>query len=266
MEYLHEQAAYLQNEILLANAYSHVFTTSDWLNVTDIGRASGVVTNLLSLKDLIRDGMVCFTIARNATGAVTGDSYGAYPPEYVPFLAWDPERMIAEPTSYQNFYNWAYEIVSSAQNFQDIAKAETRTFDANQEAMRTQFENIRSQYFIELGELCGRIRDAEDGELYPDVVYALFPPEERDEQHTYNESFGESKGAIHQQWLAIQQAETEVDAAMMDLENLIKEMEKKEEIAEKITGVYNNLAQLILDSGEKLAALEIQKGELEAKK
>ncbi len=229
--YLHEQAAYLQNEILLANAYSHVFTTSDWLNVTDIGRASGVITNLLSLKDLIRDGMVCFTIARNATGAVTGESYGAYPPEYVPFLAWDPSGLVAAPTSYQNFYDWAYGIVSSAQNFQDIAKAETRVFDANQEAMRTQFENIRTQYFTELGELCGRIRDAEDGELYPDVVYALFPPEERDEQHTYNEFFGESKGVIHQQWLNIQQAETVVDAVMMDLEYLVKEMQKKEDIA-----------------------------------
>ncbi len=266
VEYLHEQAAYLQNGILLANAYSHVFTTSDWLNVTDIGRASGVVTNLLSLKDLIRDGMVCFTIARNATGTVTGESYGAYPSEYVPFLAWDPDRLIAASTSYQNFYDWAYEIVSSSQNFQDIAKAETRAFDANQEAMRTQFENIRSQYFSELGQLCGRIRDTKTGDLVPDVVYALFPPEERDEQHDYNEFFGESKGAIHQQWLTIRQAETEVDAAMMDLENLVKEMEKKEEIAVKITGVYNNLAQLILDSGEKLAALEIQKGELEAKK
>lgn len=265
VEYIHEQAAYLQNEILLANAYSHVFTTSDWLNVTDIGRASGVVANLLSMKDLIRDGMVCFTVARNATGAVTGDSYGVYPPEYVPFLAWDPDKVVSGPTSYQNFYDWAYEIVSSAQNFQDIAKAETRAFDANQEAMRTQFENIRSQYFSELGQLCGRIRDAEDGQLYPDVVYALFPPEERDKQHDYNESFGESKGAIHQQWLNIRQAETEVDAAMMDLENLVKEMKKKEDIAVKITGVYNNLAQLILDSGEKLAALSIQEGELKAK-
>jgi hypothetical protein len=263
--YLHEQAAYIQNEILLANAYSHVFTTSDWLNVTDIGRASGVVSNLLSLRDLIRDGMVCFAIARNSTGAVTGESYGAYPPEYVPFLAWDPDKVIIGGTSYQNFYDWAYEIVTKAQAYQDIAKAETREFDANQEKMRLQFENIRTQYFSELGELCGRIRDSQDGQLYPDVVYALFPPEKRDEQHTYNESFGESKGSIHQQWLAIQQAETEVDAAMMDLENLVNEMDKKQEIAKKIAGVYENLAQLILNNGEKLAALAIQEGDLRAK-
>ncbi len=44
---------------------------------------------------------------------------------------------------------------------------------------------------------------------------------------------------------------------MMDLENLVKEMAKKEEIAVKITGVYNNLAQIILESGEKIAALAI---------
>ncbi len=147
VQYLNEQASYIQNEILLANAYSGVFTESDWLNVTDIGRASGIVTNLLSMKDLIRDGMVCFTIARNATGAVTGESYGVYPPEYVPFLAWDPDKIITGSTSYQNFYDWAYEIVSSAQNYQNIAEAETREFDANQDKMRTQLDNIRTQYF-----------------------------------------------------------------------------------------------------------------------
>jgi hypothetical protein len=157
------------------------------------------------------------------------------------------------------------ELSDIAQNYQNIAKAETREFDANQEKMRTQFESIRSEYFSELGQLCGRIRDSKTGDIVPDVVYAIFPPAERDKLYNYNEGFGESKGTLYQQWLAIQQAETEVDAAMMDLENLVKEMEKKEEIAGKITGVYNNLAQIILDSGEKIAALAIQEGELKAK-
>jgi hypothetical protein len=265
-DYVMREAARMQNEVMLADAFMDVFSEETKpIYTTDIGRAAQMVSELLTKSDFIKNGYVSFAIERGADGAVTAQSYGVYAPEFVPFLYRDPEGLVQFPNSYLNLSERARDIVTRAIAWEGEARHEDRTFDNNQQELNDRFEGIRTKYFDELAQLCGQIRDPESGELVPDIVFALFPPWEREKQHEYIAAAGETKGAIYQQWLTMKAKETEVDAAMLDLENLVSEMAKKQEIATKIAGGIENLAQLVLENGEKLSALEIQRGDLIAK-
>jgi len=264
VDYIDGKAGLMEHELLLANAYLDVFTQTDGVAATDIGRASQVVAELLGAKTRIEDGHVSFAISRGADGGVTPDSYGVYAPEFVPFLYRGPDGLINFPNSYQNFYNRAVEIVSRARAWEEEARHEDRDFDNNQAELGIRLNAIRGQYESELTTLCGQIRDG-NGNLVPDIPFCLFPQKERMEKYPYNQPGETPEGAIYSQWRRIYEAETEVDAAMMELENLVKRMAKKEEIATKIADGIENIATLMLSNGDKLAALEMQKGELSSR-
>ncbi|OQX02775.1 MAG: hypothetical protein BWK80_57145 [Desulfobacteraceae bacterium IS3] len=258
VDYINKQTSLIQNELVLANVFFGVFSVSNPIEVTDIGRVTQVIGDLLSSRDFIRDGYLSFAVSRNSAGAVTGESYGVYSPEFVPFLYRDPEGLVQFPNSYQNLYSRAKEIVERAITWEKDTRYEDRTFDSNQYELQNRLENIQSEYFSELTQLCGQIRDGE-GNLVPDIVLALFPNEERLKKYSYKLAGETASGAIYNQWMT---AEMEVDAAMLDLESLVKEMAKKEEIAREIANGVENIAILYLENGEKLAALELQRGEL----
>ncbi len=227
---------------------------------SDIGMVSHILSGFSKLTTTITNGNLFFTIIRDSNGDVIGDQFADYTPEYVPFL-FDPFQFPGYTNSFALLLDRAEDNGTTAQVFQDSANFEIREFDSNQDLLNQRFEEIRSTYFDELTLLTGQ-RNV-DSLLVPDLWYFMLPPEERLLEYQYIGQ-GESKGTIYEQFRAIDMAETELDAALLDLGNIQKKMEKHEETARAIAGTLNNLAQLYTSNGEKLAAMEYQAGELVA--
>lgn len=236
------------------------FSDLDTYLRSDISLVSTVVGNLNDLDKVVRNGDLFFSISRDLTGNVTGEGFGSYSPEYVPFL-FDPYQYPQYTNSFALLLDRAKENGEFAQDLEDDAFYSIRDFDNNQAELEQRFQDIRSKYNDELVILCGQ--RLEDGELVPDLKYFLHLPEDRLQFDTYTDP-GESKGAVYQQHLAVETAGTNLDAALLDLENIYLKIEAHEDTAEKIAGTLDNLAMLMDANGKAIAAIDSTSAHLQA--
>ncbi len=252
-----QEVSQMRHQLLLASSFSDLAFYEE----SDIVRAENAVSSLEVMRTAVRDGHQFFAVSRGASGTVNGDSFGVYPPEYVPFI-FDPFQFSGYTNTFDLLHAGAVDSVTLAATMETSAQGSTRDYDNNQQELEDRFEEIRTTYESEMTTLCGQ-RIFADGFLHPDISQAMLPPGEREQYDDYTGP-GETKGAVFQQWLKVQYSETAYDAAIKDLENLEAKLQKHQDTADAIVGTINNLAQIILENGEKIAALELRAGELKA--
>lgn len=259
LTFLDSKVANLQRQLLLGS----VFPGQPALAASELSRVRYLVLELLRLRTSVAEGRLAFVGAEVAQAGDPGTlavTHREYEPEYVPFL-FDPVEFSQYPNSFQKLAAEAEKLAARAEVVDKQAFDAGREFDANDQALTDRFRQIRDRYYGELGNLCGHIREPQ-GELVPDVVLALLPAEERDRLHTY--TGGESRGTLYLQWRRVTLAESELQAAGTDLQNLVSNMAKKEAISRQIVTNISHGADLILANGDRLAALEQQAGEARA--
>ncbi len=259
LAFLDAKIAGLQQQLLLAN----MFAGQPAPAASELSKAMSLVEELRRLRSSTAEGRLAFVgveVSQAGGQGTLASTHREYEPEYVPFL-FDPVEFSQYPNSFQKLAAEAEKLAGRAELVDGQALSSGREFDGNGQILKDRFRQIRDRYYGELGTLCGLIRD-DQGELLPDILLALLPAEDRDRTHTY--TGGESKGSLYQQWRRVTLAETELQAANLDLQNVVSNMRKKEEIAQQIAGNITQGAELILANGEKVAALDQVEGEVRA--
>lgn len=247
----------LQMELMLAQVYRRqpVVVFSDFVTVQ---------TSLAELKNLrqtVARGNLVFGGFRE-TSSETYRALKEYPPEYVPFLA--PS---AGMDSFTRLQSYAAELAASADQKDDLAQGNTTNIAVNRALLGQKVEEIRLRYLDELKRLCGYTQEWVNGQMQavPDMRYAVLPPAARDAARSYNTSGNlESKGQIHTQWLKIEIARKEVRGATLELSQIYDRIEVSRQTAGEIANLDQNLASLILENGNAIAAMDVTGGEISA--
>jgi len=259
LAFLDGKLAGLEDQFLLANAFDGLPV----LQVSELAKARFLVSELRRLRDSITEGRLAFVASGiNNSGDVSSFTYHEYPADYVPFFHDISLQNAQRPSSFENLLARAKELAGWSDTMDERAKTVVRQFDIDKFTHDAAQRQIRTRYYEELGNLCGWIR-TDQNELVPDVVLAILPTAERDAQHLYTGN-GEARGAIYTQWRRISLSETELSAANQDIQNVLSNMRKKQEIASQIADGQANIAHLILANGEKVAILDREEGEARA--
>ena len=125
-------------------------------------------------------------------------------------------------------------------------------------------QGIEEKYLPQLRELCGaRLSDPADpnSELVPDILEYLLPLEDR---RPFLDAFGESPGAIGEQWLKIQAAENRLLSAIQLLNQVDQEIEVVRQFGNQRLMSFDRIAKIQLESGEAISALDYMSGEIRA--
>jgi hypothetical protein len=213
--------------------------------------AQGQLEQLGLLRDAISRGLLYF-VGSDAKGR---QAFRSYAPEYVPFF-FEPQRF-QNITTYGGLSAFAQQLAQTSNNLDDQAWKTSIELDQNLANLAEKLNGIFTRHLNELGRLCGYIvvtNENRQTQRVPDLVGALLPPEER--------ASAVDKGEIGGQWNQIRLAQTQLEAAIIDLENTEKRIEKAAQIATTIAGDVANLGQMILNNGDVLAGLEVSRGEV----
>lgn len=233
----------------------------------ELGKANYFLDRVQSVESAIENGRIAF-VAAHDTGLGTLSNpdiqyvFREYDPDHVPFHALTSMGGVPK-RAHEQFLEIADSFLDRALAREVAVDHLARDFDVNQFALQQSLTEITNRYFGELGTLCGRIQ-AEGSGLLPDVILALYPRTERLALYSYSAP-GESLGEIGAQWARIEQAQGELEIAEQDLESFYLQMEFKTEVSGEIVAGIDNLANLFLVNGEKLAAMDRQAGEIQAK-
>lgn len=247
----------LRHQILLAN----LFLKNNSLPVVELPAAELAIQGLLDLRISISQGRISFVGERITTNGIPlGLTVSDYSPEYVPFL-FDPQEFASFNSSFAKLSSIAKDLATQSAALDNSLINQNRQFDSDLFQLTNNVANIRTRYVQELGEICGWLR-ASNGTLNPDLLFASLPPVEREKQHRYGA--GESKGQIYLQWQKVLQAETDLKAAKLDLDSNYAQIQKKQDVANQVAQGFTNIARIILENGEKLAALDVESGEIQA--
>jgi len=241
----------LQAQLLVAGA----FVALDSYRQAGFGSVDASIGRLQMDRDAIMQGRIFFS---------NKYSQSDYPPHYIPFL-WDPLEYAQFPNSFRKLIDLAKNKAAESTTKDAEAGYSDRSYDSDLFQLQQRFNQIQSTYRTELGQLCGQTwqtNDQQVAELAPDVLFALFPPGSRELQHYYTS--GESKGQIYAQYGKIDEAETQYQATLTDLTNILASIQKKQDIAAQVASIYNNTASLILTNGEKIVTLDQQIAEIQA--
>jgi hypothetical protein len=233
----------------------------------ELATARYLLDRVQVLESSIENGRIAF-IATHDTGLGTATqpdiqyTFREYAPDYVPFHALTSLGGVTK-RSHDQFLDIASGFLNRALSREETLDHLTRNFDLNETAHQQSLTEITNRYVGELGTLCGRIEAPGTG-LVPDVALALFPRSERLRIHPYS-SPGESLGEIGIQWSRIEQAQLDVETAERDLASLYSQMKVKTEISSEIVAGIENLADLFLANGDKLAAMDREAGDIQSK-
>lgn len=249
---LQSRLHHIQNLLFFTCAFTHV---PNYLTV-DFASVQAALAALHKQKNTsIPLGMLSFARSRTDT---PGEAVGEYAPHYVPFLYKDSPTSL--PTSFENLLQQASELITASVKADDEAKIANRQFDTDSSALKDKLNEIFSNYNSQLGDLCGLVY-ADDGQLHPDVIGSLLPPEDRVFQRPFQFQNGESPGRIYQQYLVLSQAWLELEAAEQDRHNIYLKAENAKTVGELIASQHEALAQMYLTNGASQAALERMRGE-----
>lgn len=238
---------------------------------TELARARYFVDQIERLGSAVENGRIAFVAAHDTgLGSPTQPDiqyvFREYAPDYVPFHALTTVGGVPK-RAHEQFLEIASagpeSFLGRALSREASVNHLNRDFDVSQFAHTQSLNEITNRYFGELGTLCGRIRTG-SGELVPDIILALLPRSERRAIHTYGGS-GESEGEIGTQWGRVESVQTELEIAQQDLAALYSQMEMKSFVSGEIVSGLSNVMNLTLENGEKLAAMDREAGEIQAK-
>ncbi|MEW6157219.1 MAG: hypothetical protein AB1813_07275 [Verrucomicrobiota bacterium] len=265
LEALDSGVAEIQGHLLLAGAFRDLPV----FNFTDAPKTLAVLQDLSRLREAILRGQINFVAGSG--GANSPDlsrRYGEFTTDYVPFFAGDSQD---QRSNFRRALDLAETLVRDADDLQKTAEARIAVLENATYENQVVQEDLRARYNGELVELCGTVANDPQGNPIPDYFFATLPPNDRERlgreifgTNQYPSSLGQNSGLIYQQWISVESARTQFQGAALDLENLFKEMQKKEEIAKASAQGQRRIAYLIQANGEKIVALDRQAGEIQA--
>lgn len=252
-------------------AFANLFRRLEGFEFTELSKGSFHLQELMALRSPILQGRLSFSGYQETNvvlSAASQQSFREYSPRYIPFFF--PQEAGNRSSSFRNLLLEADGFLKYSESADESAKVAGREWDSSTSKINQELSDISSRYRSELADLCGVIRDR-DGNLQPDLFLSLLPVDDRLRigrevlgDPSYLEDPSNNSGRLYQQWVRVGESRTRLSAAALSLENKYSEMEKKQEIADKIAQGQQNIAYLILEDGEKLQALDRQEGEVRA--
>jgi hypothetical protein len=260
LDFLDRRIAGLQQQFLAVNALQSL----PIIQASDLNKAGQRIQELVRFRSSVAAGRLAFKgalVTELGADQPVSYTYREYAPEFVPFL-WDPNEFAQYPNSFRKLLADAQALAVRAESLDASAANHIRQTTLDDFQLRQALASIKNRYNGELGELCGFIR-LESGEMVPDVIFGLFAPGDRESFHQYSGA-GESKGRIYLQWQNVLRAETQVRITVQELTNVLSNIQKKQEVARDIAQGQTNIANLVLQNGEKLGVLDKEEGEAKA--
>lgn len=254
-------AAGVRGDLLVASQ----FTFLPSLDTSELSRGSQRLNDLRRLVDSIRRSRAIFVATKSQIG--TDDPFQRYAEiatDYVPIF-----QASSLGSSFKQAYDLAKDRVDHCRELEQDAWAAITRVNENDYQNSVDQDTLRRGFEGELVELCGVAFNDSTGNQVPDVFAAAVSPDEWRQVITnvLTDKFpipSNRTGLIFQQWNLVSQAQRELEIAQTDLTNILSEMAKRKEIGEKIIGGQRRIANLILENGQKIVALDKEAGEVEA--
>lgn len=243
-----------------------------------LDNAKAGLDSLVELRDAIKRREIAFVSASFA-GNTQGNqlninpdeieitNYQTYAPGYVPF--YNPGD--AQGGSVASLASLAKTAATRSALRDEKAESAAREHESNVTALKTGISQVRRSYFSELTALCGSYTN-DAGEQVPAVAYSLLTSAQI--QGLSNAEFnrlepkipGERAIAseIQLQWRKVDEATLGLEQAAQELQNTIDRIRQAESSVQQITNRYNETAEIIQGNGEKLAAFDLQLGQIQA--
>lgn len=159
-----------------------------------------------------------------------------YREDYIPFQA------------YERLKDTVDEKIVYARPIEQAAREAQRYFDNNQERLSSELADQRYKFGNELYTLTGL--DVDDYDIYdPESV-----------QQFKNDAVANTDGIIGQQLLLIDESDTRVELANTRLQNIPKMIEIEQERVGIVEGTDIPIAKVLVETGERLNALDIAAG------
>ncbi|GAB4172342.1 MAG: hypothetical protein Fur0032_11730 [Terrimicrobiaceae bacterium] len=265
-----------ENQLLVGATFSRILSNvyqSNSPQFSELGLARSQVELLRQFRDSMVRRELAF-LAASSQSSVSGNTtslnpdqidqafYAVYGANFVPFIYRGPSQVGG---TVEELSNTANTFIQRAKNRDDLADAQREEFDSNLALLDQRLDEVARSYISELQRLCGTVtrQDGQNGSI-PAIQYAFLPPEDYQALPVKPPGSTVTSSEIYLQWGVINQAITDLNAARLDLENLYNKMLVAQQTAAAISGRYNETANLVLQNGERVAALDLQLGEIQA--
>jgi hypothetical protein len=257
------------SEIQLRLLLASPFQSLPMYTASAAGEVQTYLAQIGRMHESVLLGRVTF-IAGDSGDASTNASlyYGEYSTAFVPIfsgLAYPQGGNSSFDIALAQALNFAaYATNQEAAAADAVSKVATAAYDYTKEQ-----SDLQQQYNNQLVNLCGYGTVDTNGNPVPDIFLAALQPGVREStaaqlltNATYDIS--QNTGAIYQQWLAVQQAETNLVYASLQLSNTVATMIEKSLVAYAIHSNDLQLAALDLSDGQQISAIDVQEGEAKA--
>jgi hypothetical protein len=253
-------------EIQLRLLLTSPFANLPFYTANGAGQVQSLMLQLGRLHESVLTGRITF-IAGTAGDSTTDKSllYGEYTSSFIPFFN-DQLTQRGTVSSFsvalglaQNFALSAAALEISASNAVQTSVQQAYDYSTSQTELQNQYNN-------QLVALCGYAGYDALNKPLPDIFFAGLAPGDREAMGSSVESgyHLNETGTIYLQWQNLQQAETRLIDAQVQLSNTFALMLIKKQVADAIFSDQTNLAALILTNGQQIAAFDIQKGDIQA--
>jgi hypothetical protein len=258
----------VKNEIQLRLLLASPFQALPAYTLSAVGEVQSLLRDLGRLHESIVLGRITFVAAAGGNAATNSTlCYGEYTTSFVPIF---PGIQTSGNSSFDTALSLANDMVQYATGLEATAKDSVNQVIQRNYDYRDEENKLQQTYVGELLELCGYAAVDIDGNPMPDVFFAALPPGARETtpaQYVSNGNYHlapDRTGTIYQQWGAFQTAQTNLALATLQLNNILAEMQTKEQVG---LAIYTNelgYAALVQTNGEKIAGIDLQKGEVQA--
>lgn len=193
-------------------------------------------------------------------------------PDFVPFVTGNEDNN--NLSTFNKMYDIAGNAAALAQEKEATAQAQENSFAENSAEYRQRLFDTETSYTQRLKTLIGVVVGENEDEL-PDVFTFLIPDRdldgdgisERDKERallTIQSGLQfKSKGQISLQYDNIATTENRVEQALNEIQNVVDEIAIREQTAQDILGIYDEIAKFIKDNGDDVGLLIRQKGRLQ---
>lgn len=253
-------------EIQLRLLLTSPFANLQFYTANGAGEVQSLLLQLGRLHESVLTGRITF-IAGAGGDSKTDPSllYGEYTSSFIPFFN-DQLTQRGTVSSFnvalglaQNFASYAAGLEISASNAVQASVQQAYDYKASQ-------TELQNQYDSQLVALCGYATSDSSNNPLPDIFLAGLPPGDREASGSslLSNYHLNQTGTIYVQWQNLQQAETRLIGAQVQLSNTFSLMLVKKQVADAIFSEQTNLAALILSNGQQIAAFDMQKGDIQA--
>jgi hypothetical protein len=257
-----------QNEVQLRLLLATPFQPLPAYTMTLVGQVQGLLSQIGRMHDSVLNGKITFVAGASGESTASPSlNYNEFSSSFMPIFS-------SQLT--QNGALSGFDVaLSLAQNFasyatQQESAAATAIQNVNQltYSYTSQESSLEQQYGSQIVNLCGYVNTDTNGDPVPDIFFAGLPPGEREsfaQQIITNGTYQlHQTGAIYQQWLSLELAETNLLLASLNLSNTFATMLTKKQVADAIYSNQVRLAVTIQSNGQQIAGIQVQQGQVQA--